>query len=37
MDIYPLELPPGMGGRVIEGLQEGIGGAIDDLFGGRKR
>ncbi len=37
MDIYPLELPPGMGGRVIEGLQEGIGGAIDDLFGGRKK
>ncbi|MFM1830926.1 MAG: hypothetical protein RLZZ558_1266 [Planctomycetota bacterium] len=37
MDIYPLELPPGMGGRVIEGLQEGIGGALDDLFGGRKK
>jgi hypothetical protein len=32
MEFYPIHLPEGMGGKVLDGIQKGIGNAIDDLF-----
>lgn len=37
MDVSPdVELPKGAGGNILKGVEQGIGGALDDIFGKKK-
>ena len=36
MEFFPIHLPDSVGGKILDGVQKGIGNAIDDLFGKKK-
>ena len=32
MEFFPIHLPDSVGGKILDGVQKGIGNAINDLF-----
>lgn len=36
MEFFPIHLPDGVGGKVLDEFQKGIGGALNDIFGTKK-
>lgn len=36
MEFFPIHLPEGMGGKILDGVQQGIGNVLNDVFGTKK-